>query len=142
MFRRQNESRSKNRPSLVPRIKVWLEIDGRHGFCFGFCEMLQAIDRTGSIKQAAGDLGKSYRYIWGRIKKTEQVLGQQLVETQVGGKTAQRSFLTPRARQLIHDFRALRRCIMRVAKQECRGRFACLFAAQDEEIRRLGKFLR
>jgi molybdate transport repressor ModE-like protein len=41
--------------------------------------------RAGSFKQAASDLGKSYRYIWGRIKEAERVLGQQLVETRVGG---------------------------------------------------------
>jgi molybdate transport system regulatory protein len=126
MTHRRAENRLKNGSPLVPRVKVWLEIDGRHAFCLGFCEMLQAIDRTGSIKQAASDLGRSYRYLWGRIKKTEQVLGQQLVETQVGGKELQRSFLTPSGRQLVHDLLALRRRMIRVVQQECRGRFACL----------------
>src|SRR5260370_49291 len=83
---------------LVPRVKVWLETDGRYAFGFGLAEMLQAVDRAGSIKQAAIHLGKSYRYVWGRIKEAEKVLGQQLVETQVGGQGVQRSSLTPMAR--------------------------------------------
>jgi molybdate transport system regulatory protein len=124
MSARQAESRSKNRTSLVPRIKVWLEIDGRYACGFGLCEVLQAVDRTGSIKQAAGELGKSYRYIWGRIKKTEQVLGRQLVETQIGGKDSHRSFLTPMARKLVQEFLALRGQMMSIVKQEWRGRFA------------------
>jgi molybdate transport repressor ModE-like protein len=94
--------------TLQPRIKVWLEAEGRYAFGFGLCEILRAVEQTGSIKQAAGELGKSYRYIWGRVKQAEDVLGRQLVETQVGGKDAQRSRLTPEAGRLLADFLALR----------------------------------
>src|SRR5712692_11712523 len=114
---------SKNLPLLVPRVKVWLETEGRYAFGFGICEILQAVDRAGSIKQAASDLGKSYRYIWGRIKKAEQVLGQQLVETQVGGKEQKRSFLTPAARQLLADFLALRGRLAHLLEQEFESHF-------------------
>src|SRR5690348_1413506 len=86
---------------LVPRVKVWLEYRGRYAFGFGLAEILQAVERAGSFKQAACDLGKSYRYIWGRIKQAEIVLGQQLVQTQVGGKEQKRSSVTPAARQLV-----------------------------------------
>ncbi len=103
------------RKSLTPRVKVWLEINGSYAFGHGLCEMLQAVEHAGSIKQAARDLGKSYRYVWGRIKEAEKTLGRQLVETQVGGKDAQRSCLTPEARQLAADFQAVRlRMIQRV----------------------------
>jgi molybdate transport system regulatory protein len=103
---------------LSPRVKVWLEIDGRYAFGFGICEILQAVDRAGSIKQAAADLGKSYRYVWGRVKKAEQSHGRRLVETQVGGQGAQRSALTPEARKLITAFLALRGRVTAVARQE------------------------
>src|SRR5438309_2220310 len=86
---------------LVPRVKVWLEYRGHYAFGFGICEILKAVDRAGSIKQAAGDLGKSYRYVWGRIKEAEHALGQLLVQTQVGGQGSQRSALTEAARQLV-----------------------------------------
>ncbi len=95
---------------MTPRLKVWLETRGStYAFGFGISQMLQAIDRAGSIKQAADELGKSYRYIWGRIKEAEQALGQALVETHVGGAGQQRSFLTPMARRLARAFMALRR---------------------------------
>jgi molybdate transport system regulatory protein len=103
---------------LIPRVKVWLETEGHYAFGFGMCEILQAVDRAGSIKQAAADLGKSYRYIWGRIKEAEQVLGRQLVETQVGGKDTQRSFLTPEARQMTTAFLQLRDRLKRLAEHE------------------------
>src|SRR5262245_37036028 len=100
--------RSRKPAPLVPRVKVWLETGGRYAFGFGLSEILQAVERTRSIKQAARDVGKSYRYIWGRIKKAEAVIGEALVETHVGGKGTQRSFLTPAACRLVTAFVALR----------------------------------
>ena len=109
--------------SLVPRVKVWLEAEGRYAFGFGLCEMLQAVDQTGSIKQAAANIGKSYRYVWGRIKEAEEVLGTEIVEAHVGGAGVQRSSLTPAARQLVADFLAIRARMMEVARQEFGERF-------------------
>jgi molybdate transport repressor ModE-like protein len=114
---------SHKRPALAPRVKVWLESRGRYAFGFGISEILQAVDRAGSIKQAASDLGKSYRYVWGRIKEAERALGQPLVQARVGGKGTHRSFLTPAARQLTDDFLAVRKRLAEVARQEFRRRF-------------------
>ncbi len=113
----------KRQQLLVPRVKVWVECRGRYAFGFGLAEILQAVERGGSFKQAASDLGKSYRYIWGRIKKAEKVLGQRLVETQVGGKGQRRSFLTLAARQLVADFLALRGRLAHVLEQEFASHF-------------------
>jgi molybdate transport system regulatory protein len=104
--------------SLAPRVKVWLETDGRYAFGFGVTEILQAVDQAGSIKQAAADLGLSYRYVWGRIKKAEQVLRQQLVEAQVGGTGTRRSSLTPEARRLLTAFLALRTRMQQLVQEE------------------------
>src|SRR5260370_42488203 len=104
--------------AFSPRVKVWVEIDGHYAFGFGICEILQAVERAGSIKQAAADLGKSYRYVWGRVKKAEKVLGSLLVETQVGGQGAQRSFLTPEARRLSPAFFPLRSRMAGFVRQE------------------------
>jgi molybdate transport system regulatory protein len=106
------------RKALTPRVKVWLEIDGNYAFGHGLCEMLQAVEHAGSIKQASRDLGKSYRYVWGRIKEAEKTLGRQLVETHVGGKDAQRSGLTPESRRLVANFQIVRlRMIERVERE-------------------------
>ena|SRR5438094_564090 len=96
-------------PGLNPRVKVWLETEGCYVFGFGLAQMLQAVDRTGSIKEAAAELGKSYRYVWGRIKEGEKSLGMALVDARVGGAGTSRSFLTPAARKLTADFLSLRR---------------------------------
>ena len=93
---------------LRPPVKVWLEADDRYVFGLGIAEILQAVERAGSIRQAAADLGKSYRHVWGRVKDAEQTLGQPLVRTQVGGKTVQRSALMPAARRYTAAFLGLR----------------------------------
>src|SRR5207244_12988037 len=72
-----------DRTPLVPRVKVWLETEGHYALGFGLSQILQSVEKAGSIKQAAEDLGKSYRYIWGRIKEAERALRAQLVVTQV-----------------------------------------------------------
>jgi molybdate transport repressor ModE-like protein len=102
----------------VPRVKVWVECRGRYAFGFGLAEILQAVERAGSFKEAASDLGKSYRYIWGRVKEAEKVLGQQLVVTQVGGKEPKRSFLTPAARRLVASFLSLRGRLTHLVERE------------------------
>jgi molybdate transport system regulatory protein len=124
MIGRPATRRRPKQGALSPRVKVWLEIDDRYAFGFGVGEILQAVDRAGSIKQAAADLGKSYRYVWGRIKKAEQALGRRLVETQVGGHGAQRSSLTPEARRLTSAFLALRGRMAELARQEFARHFA------------------
>jgi molybdate transport system regulatory protein len=105
-------------PTFTPRVKVWLETEGRYAFGFGLCEILRAVDRAGSIKQASADLGKSYRHVWGRIKEAERALGRQLVVTQVGGRDLQRSSLTPEARRMASAFLDLRDSLKRAADQE------------------------
>jgi molybdate transport system regulatory protein len=111
--------RRRKQTSLVPRIKVWLETEGGlYTFGFGISEILRAVDRAGSIKGAAADLGKSYRYVWGRIKAVEQTLGRPLVETQVGGQGTQRSSLTPEARRLVSTFLAQRSRMDQLLQQE------------------------
>jgi molybdate transport repressor ModE-like protein len=108
---------------LTPRVKVWLEAGGQYAFGLGIAEVLQAIERTSFIKQAAADVGRSYRYVWGRIKKAEQALGRQLVEAHVGGTGRQRSSLTPDARRLVAAFLALRRRMAVLLQEEFTRRF-------------------
>jgi molybdate transport system regulatory protein len=108
---------------LVPRVKVWLERDSQYVFGLGICEILEAVDRTGSIKEAAASLGKSYRHIWSRIKEAEAALGGTLVETRRGGSGPQRSFLTEQARGLIAAFSGLRAALSAIVQAEFARRF-------------------
>lgn len=119
---------TKSKQPLLPRVKVWLEVDGDYVFGWGICEILQAVHEAGSIKDAAVQIGKSYRYVWGRVKEAEAAIGEPLVETRVGGAVEQRSDLTPLATQLVEDFAEFRQRMHQVAREEFSGRFSPLQA--------------
>ncbi len=109
---------------MKARVKVWLEVEGQYVFGFGLSEILKAVEDAGSIKGAAASLGKSYRYVWGRIKKAERALGAPLVETRVGGSGTSRSSLSPLAGRLVNDYDALRGRMLDIVDQEFSTRFA------------------
>ncbi|MBI1918027.1 MAG: LysR family transcriptional regulator [Planctomycetes bacterium] len=121
---RRSVPRRLEHEALAPRVKVWLEAGGHYAFGFGLSEILRAVGQAGSIKQAAVDLGKSYRHVWGRIKQAERVLGRSLVQTHVGGKDVRRSSLTPAARQLVEHFLSFRTRMMQAAEEEFARAFA------------------
>jgi molybdate transport system regulatory protein len=105
------------------RVKVWLEKDGEYVFGYGLSEILKAVRAAGSIKAAAESLGKSYRYIWGRIKEAERILDESLVETRIGGSGSSRSSLTDTAERLMADYDALRQRMFEVVRSEFSSRF-------------------
>ncbi len=74
--------------------KIWIEKNGEYAFGSGIAGILIAVRKTGSLTGAAELLGESYRYLWGRIRKTEKVFGRKLVQTTVGGHGKKRARLT------------------------------------------------
>jgi molybdate transport system regulatory protein len=61
------------------RLHLWLEIDNDVFFGYGRAQLLENIAKYGSLKKAAENMGMSYRAAWGKIKKTEAVLGRPLL---------------------------------------------------------------
>ena len=90
--------------SMTARARVWLELNGLPVFGDGRARLLEAVQRTGSIKGAAGEMGMSYRYAWGHLNHVEKRLGCKLIERHASG-----SRLTPDGLKLIQTFRAYRR---------------------------------
>jgi molybdate transport repressor ModE-like protein len=88
-----------------------------NGFGFGsrFIAILEAVERTGSIKHAAAEVGWSYRHVWSRIKRAEEALACSLVTTQLGGLDRGRSGLTPAALHVVSRFHELRTRLLRMA---------------------------
>jgi len=66
--------------NATQRIHLWLEIDDGMFMGLGRIQLLERIDRYGSLNKAAASMGMSYRAAWGRMKKTEALLGKALVE--------------------------------------------------------------
>lgn len=82
--------------------KFWLEDgSGRSLLGEGKLALLKAIDKSGSFKSATEMLGLSYRKTWDNLKKTEERLGFQLVNTNRGGSSGGSSELSEQAIQII-----------------------------------------
>jgi len=95
-------------PKLKIKSKVWIEDDeGKVVFGAGRLRILMAIEEHGSILGAAKALGMSYRAVWGKIKASEERLGQPVLQKHTGGAHGGGSTLTPFARTLIERFRQL-----------------------------------
>jgi molybdate transport system regulatory protein len=87
----------------VLRVHLWLESGGGMLFGLGRVQLLELVERLGSLNQAAKALGMSYRAAWGRIKRTEEALGEPLLAKASGRKGYE---LTPLAAALLKDFSA------------------------------------
>ena len=94
--------------SLSPAYKLWMETNGEYVFGPGVFGILVGINNTGTLKEAAKELGMSYRYAWGLIKKAEEALGEPLIHARKGGRLGGGSTeLTETGLRLIKEFEDL-----------------------------------
>lgn len=89
------------------RSKLWIEVDGKPVFGRGRRFLLEAIDKYGSINQAAKEISISYRKAWAYIKAMEDRLGIKLIERQTGGKDGGGATLTEEAKAFLKNYEAL-----------------------------------
>ena len=67
--------------------KIWIEIGNRAVFGIGLFQLLTLVRETGSLHKAAQALKMSYRAAWGKIRKSEEMLGVDLLEKGRHGRT-------------------------------------------------------
>jgi molybdate transport system regulatory protein len=105
------------------RSKLWIEVEGQPVFGRGRRFLLQAIDRYGSINQAAKEVNISYRKAWGYIKAMEERLGIKLIERQTGGKDGGGAVLTDEAREFLEKYELLEQGIREMLDERFREIF-------------------
>lgn len=105
------------------RSKLWIEIDGLPVFGRGRGFLLEAIDKHGSINQAAKEMKISYRKAWGYIRAMEERLGFKLIERRTGGKDGGGATLTEEARQFLRNYTAMETGIQELVDEKFRKIF-------------------
>lgn len=109
---------------LFIRTKTWIENeDGELLFGKGKTEILEHIETEGSIAKAAERLEMNYKKTWTHIKILQKNIADELVIPQKGGSGTGGTTLTPKARELVRNYRQLQKEIEEFANQ----RFAELF---------------
>lgn len=103
------------------KYKFWLEKNGDMLFGSGGAVMLEKIDALGSLSGASKELGMSYRRAWGRLKKLEESLGEDLVTKVGGNKKGYR--LTETGRRFIISYREAERKMDEAAQEVMKSCF-------------------
>jgi molybdate transport system regulatory protein len=87
---------------------IWIECNGSRFFGPGPVELLERIDNTGSINQAAKQMQMSYKKAWEIIHRLNANAAVPLVETNQGGKHGGGSTISKEAREMIAFYRQMR----------------------------------
>ncbi len=72
----------------------------------GKIALLEAIHRTGSLSQAARDLGMSYRRGWQLLSSLNATFRKRIVVTATGGRGGGGARVTPFGQELVSRYRA------------------------------------
>jgi len=77
----------KKKNKLTINGRLWLESNGSRFFGPGPLELLERINETGSINQAAKQMKMSYKKAWEIINTLNEQSAQPLILTQAGGSS-------------------------------------------------------
>ena len=88
--------------------KVWLDNNGKV-FGDGPYALLRRVEKMGSLRQAAQEMGMSYSKAWRLIGALEKRLGFLLIERKVGGLSGGGSRVTSQGKELMKRYRHFRR---------------------------------
>jgi molybdate transport system regulatory protein len=91
--------------NLRLNYKIWLETSDQNGILGDKkCELLRAIDETGSLNDAMKKLNLTYRKTWDNLRKIERELGFPLIKPTRGGADGGNTILTTEGKILIQAF--------------------------------------
>jgi molybdate transport system regulatory protein len=97
---------------------LWIESEEQRFLGPGRVELLERIVETGSINQAAKQMGMSYKKAWEMINSLNMQAKNPLVVTQIGGERGGGATITDEAKELIAYYHALRERFSQFLKEE------------------------
>jgi molybdate transport system regulatory protein len=92
---------------MKPRVRIRIYFAPDHWIGPGKVELLEGIERTGSLSQAARALGMSYRRAWMLLDAVNSSFATPAAISRTGGEHGGGATLTPLGRRLIRAYRAL-----------------------------------
>jgi molybdate transport system regulatory protein len=102
-----------DRPSLRPRLRVIQGDDVVLGP--GKADLLEAVDRTGSLRLAADALGMSYMRAWKLVQMMNRSFRGPLVELARGGRAHGGACLTSTGSRVVSLYREMERASVKAS---------------------------
>jgi molybdate transport system regulatory protein len=99
----------RKKPAYRVAGSLWMEFEKERFFGPGRVELLERIDKSGSISKAAKEMKMSYKKAWEMITRLNKQAARPLVQVQTGGQQGGGSVITPEARELIRYHASLRK---------------------------------
>ncbi len=84
----------------------------------GGAAILEALDKSGSIAEAARQLRMSYKYVWSYLKRMEKALGQPVIEARRGGSRGGGAVLSEVGKELLKEYRRRERWLKEALRDE------------------------
>jgi molybdate transport repressor ModE-like protein len=107
---------------LGVKAKFWLTLGPRTLFGDGKADLLEAVDRLGSLRSAAQSMDMSYRHAWGLLRELDAAAGFPFLEhSGTGANTNLR--LTADGRRFIDAYRRFREPLRALVEQRFRRMF-------------------
>ena len=97
---------------------LWIEFEGNRCFGPGRMQLLQEIEKSGSINKAAKAMDMSYKKAWTMINELNEQFAKPMVITQSGGEGGGGSILTDAAKALMNYHEELRNRFANFLKNE------------------------
>jgi molybdate transport system regulatory protein len=101
--------------SIRPRLRVMVGNEIALGP--GRVELLELIEKTGSLRAAALQMGVSYMRAWNLVRYTNKYFCQPLVEATRGGRVGGGARLTDAGREIITGYRQMETKSQRAIEQ-------------------------
>ena len=109
---------------LQVKTKTWIaNKDGEILFGKGKTELLECIDKTGSILKAAAMMGINYKKAWVHLDTLQTNAGEQLVIKRQGRSENSGTRLTERAKELMKNYEILQKDIENYANKRFKELF-------------------
>jgi molybdate transport system regulatory protein len=117
---------------VTPKLKIWVAFASGAKFGHGRADLLESIDRLGSIQRAVQEIGMSYRYAWGYLRELEAAAGFKLLERPTGRGPAGGTRLSAEGRKFLERYRRFETAMAAEAER----RFCRIFPPAGVEVRR------
>jgi molybdate transport system regulatory protein len=106
-----------NNPIFKLNGRVWIETGDEKILGHGRVELLERIQASGSIRQAALQMKMSYKQAWDLVNHMNEHFGQPLIISQRGGKGGGNAIVTDQGLKVIQQFHLLNQKLQEFLKE-------------------------